>query len=86
MTKGDNPLRPPTLKDLQTLLTHAAKHPSEGEKLANAPEDALQQAGLIATPDAVEFIRSLGQTKFDESAQTEKRNKNDPAGGGMAEF
>ena len=86
MTEEDNPLRSPTLKDLEAILSHAAKHPSERQKLANAPEDALRQAGLIATTDAVEFIRSFGQTKFDESAQAAKPPKNDPAEGGMAEF
>ena len=86
MTNKDNPLRSPTLKDLEAILTHAAKHPSERQKLADAPEDVLRQAGLIATTDAVEFIRSLGQTKFDESAQAAKPPKNDPAGGSLAEF
>lgn len=86
MTEETNPLRPPTHKELQAILDQATKHPSEQQKLANAPEDVLKQAGLIATTDAVEFIRSFGQTKFEDSAQPAKPAENDPAGGGMAEF
>ncbi len=86
MSDQHRPLRPATLKDLQAILSHAANHPAECQRLADAPDDVLQQAGLIATPDAVEFLRSLGQAKFDEDAQAAKPAKNDPAGGGMGEM
>ncbi len=86
MTEENDPLRPPTLKALRAILDHAAKHLSEQQKLVDAPEDALRQAGLIATTDAVEFIRSIGQTNFDESAQPTRPTTNDPAGSDAAEF
>ncbi len=80
MTNQHSPLRPATMKDLQAILAHAAKHPSERQKLVDAPEDALMQAGLTATTDAVEFLRSLGQTKFDDDTQTAKISKSDSVG------
>lgn len=86
MTGKTDPLRPPTLKDLQAIVTHAANHPNERQKLVDAPDDVLKQAGLIATTDAVNFVRSLGQTKFDDSAQAATPAKNDPAESGMGEM
>jgi hypothetical protein len=81
MSDQHRPPRPATLKDLQAILSHAAKHPAERQRLADASEDVLQQAGLRATPDAIEFLRSLGQAKFDEGAQATKLAKNDSVGG-----
>ena len=86
MTDLHSPPRPATLKDLQAIPTRAANHPAERQKLADAPEDALRQAGLMATPDAVEFLRSLGQAKFNEGAQVARPAKNEPHGGGMGEM
>ncbi len=86
MSDERRPLRPATLKDLQDLLAHAMRHPAERQKLADAPEDALQQAGLLATPDAVDFLRSLGQTRFEEAGPATPVQKPDPLGGGAGEM
>ncbi len=86
MTDKQNVPRPATLKDLQDILAHAANHPAERQRLAVAPEDALQRAGLIATPDAVDFLRSLGNAKFDEAAQGQTSGTIDPLKGGAGEM
>lgn len=84
MTDKQDALRPATLKDLEAMLAQADR-PAEREKLVAAPEDALRQAGLIATPDAVEFLRSLGQASFDEAGQAAKP-AHDPLKGGAGEM
>ena len=80
-----DPLRPATMADLQAILDDVEKHPAKKQKLATAPADALRKAGLVATPNAIEFIRSLGETKFDPEVQVEKPSENDPVKTGMAE-
>ena len=80
-----DPLRPATMADVQAILDDAEKHPAKRQMLATAPADALRKAGLIATPNAIEFIRSLGQAKFDPGGQGSKSSGNDPAGSGMGE-
>ncbi len=86
MTDKHSTLRPATLKDLQDILAHAANHPAEHQRLANAPEDVLQRAGLFATPDAVDFLRSVGTTPYDEAAQKEAAKKLDPLEGEAGEM
>jgi len=86
MTEPPSPGRRATLKDLEAMVTHATHHPSEREKLAAAPDEALQQAGFAATPAAVEFIRSLGKAHFDDSEQDVKPAITDPLKGGAGEF
>jgi len=86
MSEKTDPLRAPTMQDLQAILSRAANHPHERQKLVDAPEDALRQAGLIATTDAVEFIRSLGQARFDESTQAATPGKTDPLKSGAGEL
>lgn len=86
MTDKQSTLRPATLKDLQDILAHAANHPAERQRLANAPEDVLQQAGLFATPDAVDFLRSVGTIPYDEAAQKAAVKKLDPLEGGAGEM
>lgn len=86
MTDKHNTLRPATLKDLQDILAHAAKHPAEHQRLANAAEDVLQQAGLFATPDAVDFLHSVGTIPYDEAAQKAAAEKLDPLKAGAGEM
>jgi len=86
MTDPTSSGRRATLKDLEAMVTRASHHPSEREKLAAAPEDALQQAGFAATPAAVEFLKSLGKAKFNESDQDTKPMITDPLKGGAGEM
>lgn len=58
MTDKQSVPRSAALKDLEDILAHAANHPAERQKLADAPRDALQRA---------DFLRSLGSAEFDEA-------------------
>jgi len=80
-----DPLRPATMADLKAILDDAEKHPAKQQMLATAPADALRKAGLIATPDATEFLRTLGQATFNPDAQGKVTSINDPAGTGAGE-
>ncbi len=77
--------RPATLKDLQAILAHAESHPASREKLVADADGVLRQAGLIATPDALDFIRSLGQIPFKEDGQTVTPWDKDPLKGNASE-
>ncbi len=70
--------RPATLKDLQAILAHAESHPASREKLVADADGALRQAGLIATPDALDFIRSLGRIPFKEGGKPVAPLEKDP--------
>ncbi len=78
MTDPRSSLRPPKMEDLKAILAHAANHPAERQKLVDAPEDVLMQAGLTATTDAVSYLRSFGQIEFDDNAQINKPRPNEP--------
>jgi len=78
MTDQHSPLRYAKLEDLKAIVSHAANHPAEREKLVNASEDVLRQAGLEATPQAVEFIKSLGHSTFHEEKPDPNPSKEDP--------
>lgn len=84
MTDKHSALRPATLADLKEMLARADR-PAEREKLAAAPEEALRHAGLVETPDAIEFLRSFGEADFNEAAQAEKP-AHDPLKGGAGEM
>ncbi len=86
MTDQHSPLRPPTMEDIKAILAHAEDHPAERQKLLDVPEDVLKQAGLNATPNAVECLRSFGQVKFDPSAQVSVPSIEDPLGSRKGEL
>jgi len=86
MINQHSSLRPPTMEDIKAILAHAENHPAERQKLVDVPEDVLRQAGLDATPNAIECLRSFGQIKFDPSAQAEVPSMEDPMDGGKGEL
>lgn len=81
MTNQNSPPRLAKMEDLKAILAHAANRPAERQKLVDAPEDVLRQAGLMATSQAVEFLQSIGQIEFNEREQVPTQVINDPAAG-----
>lgn len=74
-----------TLAELNQLLARAKRDPAERARLQDNPEAVLESMGRIASPGAVEFLRSMGETKFDENADLPQPGTKDP-NSGMAEM
>ena len=70
--------KPVTAAELKQLVDRAKNNPSERERLQNDPEAVLQAMGLIASPGAVEFLRTLGESGFDEKGESLKPGTKDP--------
>lgn len=64
-----------TTADLEAIINAAKHSPGELERLASNPEDVLADRDLVASPGAVEFLRTMGKAKYDEAAELAKAGK-----------
>ena len=68
---SDTPSLPPvTVAELTKLVADAKDNPAELERLQSDPEGVLTAMGRSATPGALEFLRSLGETPLTDAPAT----------------
>ena len=73
-----------TLAELNDLVTRAKNNPVEKARLQENPGAVLESMGCVPSPDAVEFLRTLGGSEFVDKPEGPPLNKGS-TGGGMAE-
>lgn len=61
-----------TAVDLKAIIKDAKYSPTELERLVNDPDEVLADRGLMTSPNAVAFLRSMGQSKYDETMERAK--------------
>ncbi len=64
-----------TTVDLEAIIKAAKHSPGELERLASNPEDVLADRDLTASPGAVEFLRTMGKSTYEEDKEIEKASK-----------
>ncbi|MGI4945269.1 MAG: hypothetical protein ACRYHQ_32685 [Janthinobacterium lividum] len=64
-----------TTADLEAIVNAAKHSPGELERLVSSPGDVLADRDLTASPGAVEFLRTMGEARYDEAAEMEKARK-----------
>lgn len=64
-----------TTADLEAIIKAAKHSPGELERLASNPEDVLADRDLTPSPGAVEFLRTMGRSTYDEDKEKEKAVK-----------
>ena len=64
-----------TTADLDAIIKAAKHSPGELERLASNPEDVLADLDLTASPGAVEFLRTMGTSTYDEDREKATASK-----------